>query len=108
MEDRRVLELQVSDSKIVLFMMWKRVEDGIEDSRSFMGDLALDFRGVLYPECDGGDYVRFAEEYCNWKSRYKPVEYPYDIKEAGRVSRELHKIPIADLLTEKEIDSDSE
>lgn len=38
------------DFKRVLFQMWNRVDLDLDDARSFVGDTALDIRGVLYKQ----------------------------------------------------------
>lgn len=57
-------KLLAESFKKVLFRLWKRVEDGHEDSRSFIGDLALEIQSTIYD-----DENKFFKEYRKWKER---------------------------------------
>lgn len=51
------------ECKRILFKMWYRVEIKQFDSRSFVGDTALDLKEILFKEED------FWKEYDLWKTK---------------------------------------
>lgn len=58
-------EIKEYGIKTILFQMWQRVELKLTDSRSFIGDLALNFRDTLYDR----EEALFWDEYERWKSK---------------------------------------
>jgi hypothetical protein len=52
--------------KTVLFKMSQRVQSGQFDSRSFVGDIALELRGLLFK-----DEKSFWKEYDEWEIKNK-------------------------------------
>lgn len=60
-------ELKIHYSKQIMLAMWKRVDDGIDDARSFNGDKALELRSILYDE-----EKDFWEDYEKYKETLLP------------------------------------
>lgn len=63
--------------KNILFKMWERVEIGQFDSRSFVGDTALDLRDIMYENNES----QFWEEYDIWKEKQKLSIYVHALIE---------------------------
>ena len=52
--------------KVILFKMSQRAQSGQFDSRSFVGDIALELRGLLFK-----DEQSFWKEYDEWELKNK-------------------------------------
>ena len=65
-EETKIQKYEVNESfvKRILFSMWEVVEKGQFDARSFVGDTALDLRGILFED----DEKTFWTEYDKWKT----------------------------------------
>ena len=51
--------------KAILFQMWQRIESNQFNARSFVGDMSLELRGILFENDE-----HFWKEYDTWKKKH--------------------------------------